>query len=121
MVRRLLWDNKIPGTSAGTGDAAAPGLEPEGLATGFLGESQVNGSLPFQTRFEQHQEGPGCLKSLRAIRMKWQTHRGGVHPLRLWTTAGKNWAMTDPDLDSLWSGRRVALCEKPGVCLERQA
>ena len=29
--------------------------------------------------------------------------------------------MTDPDSDSLWSGWRVGLCERPGVCMERQA
>ena len=32
-------------------------------ATGLLGESQVNGSLPCQRRLEHHGERPGCLKS----------------------------------------------------------
>ena len=31
MVRRLLWDDKIPGTSVGIRVAAAPGLTPAGL------------------------------------------------------------------------------------------
>ena len=84
-VRRGLKDNKVPGTSMGTRAAAAPGLVPARPAAGFLEESQVNSSLPCQTgKFEQHQDGPGCLKCLGEIRAKWQTHRGGVHPLRLW-------------------------------------
>ena len=61
-VRRVLWDNKVPWTSMGTRAAAAPGLVPAGSAARFLGETQVNGSLPCQTRFEQHQDGLGCLK-----------------------------------------------------------
>ena len=64
MVRRVFWDNKVPGTSVGTRVAAAPDPVPTRSAARFLEESQVNGSLPCQTRFEQHQEGPGCLKSL---------------------------------------------------------
>ena len=64
MVRRLLWDNKVPETDKETGVATAPGPEPTGSAAGFWGENQVNGSLPCQTgRSEQHQEKPGCLKS----------------------------------------------------------
>ena len=47
----------------GTRATAAPGPAPAQSAAGLLGESRVNGSLPFQTRFEQHQERPGCLKS----------------------------------------------------------
>ena len=39
-----------------------PGPVPARSASGFLGESHVNGSLPYQKRFEQHQKGPGCLK-----------------------------------------------------------
>ena len=34
-----------------------------GPATGLLKESQLNGSLPCQTRLEQLQDRPGCLKS----------------------------------------------------------
>ena len=59
----LLQDNKVPGTSTGTRVTVAPGLAPARAATGLLGESQVNGYLPCQTRLEQHQERPGCLKS----------------------------------------------------------
>ena len=43
----------------------SPRPPPAGPATGFLGESQVNGSLPCQTRLEQHQERPvylGCVR-----------------------------------------------------------
>ena len=61
-TRRVLQDKKVPGTSSGTRVAAAPGPAPTGSAAGFLGDSKVNGSLPCHTRFEQHQEGPGCLK-----------------------------------------------------------
>ena len=70
MVRRVLQDNKVPETSTGTKVAAAPGPAPAGSAAGLVGESQVNSSLPCQTRFEQHQEGPGCLKSQRGTKDK---------------------------------------------------
>ena len=43
--------------------AAAPGPAPARSAAGFLGENRVKGSLPCQTRFEQHGERPCCLKS----------------------------------------------------------
>ena len=54
---------KVLGTSAGTRVAAAPDLEPAGSAAGFMGESQINGSLPCQKRFKQHQDEPGSLMS----------------------------------------------------------
>ena len=58
------------------------------LAAGSLEESHINSSLPYQTRrIEQHQDGPGCLKLLQGIKTKWEKHRGGVHPLELWTVA----------------------------------
>ena len=41
MVRRVLKDNTVPGTSAGTREAEAPGPEPTGSAARFLGESQT--------------------------------------------------------------------------------
>ena len=42
MVRRVLKDNKVPGTSAGTRAAEAPSPSPgAGSAAGFLGESQA--------------------------------------------------------------------------------
>ena len=28
----------------------------------------------------------------------------------------KSWAVRDPDLDSLQTGQRIWLCEKPGTC-----
>ena len=40
MVRRVLKDNKVPGTSAGTRVAEAPGPGTESAAR-FLGESQA--------------------------------------------------------------------------------
>ena len=40
MVRRVLKDNKVPGTSVGTRVAEAPGRGAESAA-GFLGESQA--------------------------------------------------------------------------------
>ena len=83
-VRRVLWDYKVPGTIAGTRVAAAPGPAGVGPAAEFLGESQVNSSLPCQIgRLEQHQDGPGCLMLLGRRKTKWQTHRGGIHLLRL--------------------------------------
>ena len=89
MVRRLLWDGKVPGTSVGTRAAAAPGPAPARPATGVLEDSQVNGSLPCQTgKIEQHQDEPGYLKLLGGIKTKWQTHWDSVHLLRLWTPAG---------------------------------
>ena len=40
MVRRVLKDNKVPGTSVGTRVAEVPG-QGAGFAAGFLGESQA--------------------------------------------------------------------------------
>ena len=40
MLRRMLKDNKVPGTSMGTRAAEAPG-QGAGSAAGFLGESQA--------------------------------------------------------------------------------
>ena len=40
MVRRVLKDNKVPGTSVGTRASEAPSLGAESAA-GFLGESQA--------------------------------------------------------------------------------
>ena len=70
MVRRVLQDNKVSGSSTTTKVAAAPGLAPAGSATGFLGESWVNGSLPCQTRFEQHRETWLLEVTERGIRME---------------------------------------------------
>ena len=41
--------------------------------------------------------------------------------MRLWTLAGKSWALTDPDPHSPQSGWRVGLCERPLAFLEQQA
>ena len=40
----------------------SPRSAPAGPAAGLLEERRVNGSLPCQTRLEQHCERPGCLK-----------------------------------------------------------
>ena len=45
MVRRLLCDGKVPGTSMGTRAAASPGPAPARPAARVLVESQVNNFL----------------------------------------------------------------------------
>ena len=50
------WDQQGP-------EQLKPQARVPGPATGLLGERRVNGSLPCQTRLEQHRERPGCLKS----------------------------------------------------------
>ena len=42
-----------------------PRPAPAGPATGLLGQSRANGTLPCQTRLEQHCERPFCLKPQR--------------------------------------------------------
>ena len=54
--------NKGPWDQRGEQGDCSPRLAP---TTGLLGESQVNSTLPCQTRLEQHCERPGCLKSQR--------------------------------------------------------
>ena len=71
MVRRLLWDSKVPGTRVGTRAAAAPGQYLPAPASGSLEVSQINSSLPCQIeKIEQHQDGPGYMKSLGGIKTK---------------------------------------------------
>ena len=41
MVRRMLKDNKVLGTSAGIRAAVAPGLVPAGSAARYFGQSQT--------------------------------------------------------------------------------
>ena len=53
---------KGPWDQRGEQGECSPRPVPPGPATGLLGESGAKGSLPCQTRFEQHQETPGCLK-----------------------------------------------------------
>ena len=48
---------------------------------------RVRSPAPSPTRAGRaawHQEGPGFWKLLGGIEMKWETHRGGTHPLGLW-------------------------------------
>ena len=54
---------KGPWDQRGDQGDCSPRPAPAGPAAGLLGESRVNGSLPCQTRLEQHLERPGCLKS----------------------------------------------------------
>ena len=84
--------------------------------------------LPEQGGQARQQEGPGCWKSLGRIEMKWETHRGGTHPLGLWAPApeklgcqvtsgeGRSRAVSDPDLDRLQTGWKVGLSEKLCAC-----
>ena len=56
---------KRPWDQRGDQRDCSPSLAPTGPASGYLGESPVNCSLPCQTRLEQHLERPGCLRSHR--------------------------------------------------------
>ena len=88
MVRKLHWYGRVPGTSTGTRAIAAPGPVPAGTCHRILGREPNQQLPPWQTgRIEWHQDGPGCLKSLGGIKMKWETQRDHIHPLRLWTPA----------------------------------
>ena len=70
-MKRLLWDGKVPGTRAGTRAATVHSLAPAGPGTGSLEDSQINSSLPCQIeKIEQHQDGPGYMKSLGGIKTK---------------------------------------------------
>ena len=90
MVKRVLQYNNVPGTSAVTRAASAQGPSPAGSAAGFLGENQFNGSLPYQTRFEQHQEGPGCLKSWGGDKDEMASIQGHYAPTETMVAAGKS-------------------------------
>ena len=81
MVRGLLQDKNVPGTSAGTRATAAPSPWLLGLLQDFW-ESWVNNSLPCQTSLEQHRERPGCLKLQGG-----EYGRSGKHT----ETVGTNW------------------------------
>ena len=105
-VRTLHWDSKVPGICAGTKAAVAPArCLPQDMG------KRVRSPAPFPTRAgraAQHQEGPGCWKSLGGIETKWETHRSSIHLLGLWMPApeklgcqttpgeGRSWAMSDP-------------------------
>ena len=54
---------KGPWDQSGDQGDCSPRPAPTRPVAGLLGESLVNGSLPCQTRLEQHQDRPGCLKS----------------------------------------------------------
>ena len=53
---------KCPWGQHGDQGNCSPRPAPAGPATGLLGDSCANGSLPCQTRLEEHRERPGCLK-----------------------------------------------------------
>ena len=80
---------------------------------------RVRSSAPSPTRAGravQHQEGPRWWKSLGGIETKWETPRGSICPLGLWTLApeklgiraigeGKSEAMSDHDSVSRLVGK----------------
>ena len=91
---------------------------------------RVRAPAPSPTRAGRaalHEMGPGLWKALGEVEMKWETHRGGTHPLglsmlvpeklRFQETPGKgrSWTLSHPDLDSLQTGWKVGLCERPGT------
>ena len=112
MVRRLCWDSKVPGTCMRTKAAAAPG---QGLP-------QDPGSpAPSPTRAGRaawQPEGSECLKLLGGIETKWETCRGGVHPLGLWTLARSLPEKLGSHV-SLAKGRRVGPCWTPTLIVYR--
>ena len=59
--------------------------------TGALDESQLSypaaPSPPTAGKAASHQERPGFLKLLGGTKKQWETHRGGVPPLGLWSPA----------------------------------
>ena len=100
------WDGNVPGICAGTKAAVAP--SPVWCLPQDMGK-KVRSPAPSPTRAGSagwHKEGPECFKSMGGIEMKWETHRGGAHPLGLWTPApeklkcqatpgeGRGWAMS---------------------------
>ena len=104
----------------------SPRPTPARPARGLLGESQVNDSLPYQTRLEQHRERPGCLKSQGG-----EEGQSGKHTETVGTgwgelRVGPCWALmrTVPGLeDSPRSSpsRRGGLWERTGPPLYRVA
>ena len=123
MVRRLLWDGKVPGSRA---------------AAGVLKDSQVHGSVPCQAgRIEQHQNGPGCLKCLGGNKDEVADAQGRCSPAETVDTGWvftreigepgdtirreKSWTMTDPNQESLRSGWKDGLCKRLGAYWEQQA
>ena len=114
MVRGLLQDKKVPGTSTGTRATAAPDPRlPARPAAGLLGESLVNGTLPCLTGLELHQETCFFEVTGRGTRTKWQTHRDCGRRM------GKieSWAVWGPDTGSPRSSQRGGLCERTGPSL----
>ena len=83
MVRRFHWDTKVPGIYVGTKASVAPGLAP---AIGYEEERYITSSLPYQNREGSLTPGGTWMLEVVGERgMKWETHRGGTHPLGLWT------------------------------------
>ena len=102
---RLPWDGKVAGICARPSAAVA-------LAWHLTQDNWKRVRSPATSptragRAAQHQEGPGSWKSLGEIEMKWETHRGDVHLLGLWTPA--------PEQLGCWEtpgeGRRVEPCQ----------
>ena len=111
MVRTLCWDSKVPEICTGTQAAVAPCL-PQDTAR------RVRLPAPSPTTAEraaQYQEGSGCWKLLGIIERKWETHKGGLDPLVLWTL-GRSLPEKLGSWTTLGEGRSVGLCEKLGAC-----
>ena len=106
-------------------------------ATGALEESQIsdcNFTVPSTPRAGEpvlHQVRPGCLshwgdKDVVGDPQRWCSLAGTM--VVSWDSTReigelgdtwrweKNWAVMDSDPESLWTGQRVGLCEKPGTC-----
>ena len=106
--------------------------------TGALEKRQIsncNSTTPSPTRIEKavtHHERPGYLKSLEGKKDAVGDAQRQCSPAGTVVTKQdiaketgdlgdtwkreKSWAVVDPDLDSLQTGPRVGLCEKPGAC-----
>ena len=107
-VRRLCGNAKVPGICAGTRLlwSSAQCLPQDTWR-------RVKSPAPSPTRAGRaawHQEGTGCLKSLGGIETKWETHKGGIHPLGLWMQA-----RSLPEKLGSWptpgEGRRIGPCQ----------
>ena len=84
-------------------------------------ERRARSAAPSSTRAGRaawHQKGPGCWKSLQGIETKWETCRGGVHPLGLWTLARSLPEKLGSHV-SLAKGRRVGPCWTPTLIVYR--
>ena len=131
MIRKLLWDSKVLGTSADTRAAAAPGQEPAGTCHRILGQGPNQQPPPLLNR---DREAPGWTWMLEVtgenkddvgdtqvrgsptetVNAGWLITRENGEPGDAWRRE-KSWAVMDPDPNSLQSGWKVGMCERPGA------